>query len=101
MKAMIERFRNAPPLPREERERLRVSGGSVGSATATEPWWSAQSQALDQTAQSVQHELDAVERSRAVVQPGATLSRAASLRWAGVGGSRGGGGGGALYGGEP
>jgi len=61
VKALLERFRNAPPLPREERDKMRSSDQSARSSA--DPWWHAQGPVLDQAATAVRQELHAMETS--------------------------------------
>lgn len=77
MKALIERFRNAPPMPREEREKMRTSGNSE---TGSSLWWKDQEQKMNETVMSVQKELESVSMEN-------TFGAAEmSSRWANVGG---------------
>ncbi len=93
VRSLIDRFRNAPPMPREER--MRASGGSVGggggggapaaasAGGAEAPWWHQQAAAMDQTAHTVRHEMDAMEQSFSTYAAAAGLPPAPA-RWAGV-----------------
>lgn len=87
MRTLIERFRNAPPMPREEREKLRTSSGGERGNNSSSLWWQSQAQKMDETVLTVKNELDSMEKSfGAFTDLGLGGAAGSSSRWAGVGG---------------
>jgi hypothetical protein len=83
MRSLIDRFRNAPPMPKEERDKMRKSDASE------DLWWKkpAEAQRMDETVISVKNELNSLESTFNSYGANVGFGAAGSAsKWASVGG---------------